>query len=134
MADNQALMRRFVDEYQTKGDEAVADELLADDFVDRSPFGPFSPDKAGVLQLFTFLRGAFPDLAAEIHDQVVDGDKVWTRKTFSGTHEGEFLGIPPTGKRVAWDVIDIVRMRDGRFVEHWNVVDAAGLMAQLGAA
>jgi predicted ester cyclase len=86
-----------------------------------------------VKQLFGMLRGAFPDLHAEIQDQTADGDKVWTRKTFKGTHRGDFMGIPPTGKEVAWDVIDIVRMRDGQFIEHWNVVDAMGLMAQLGA-
>ena len=68
------------------------------------------------------LRGAFPDLHAEIHDQLVDGDKVVTRKTFHGTHKGEFMGIAPTGREVAFDVIDIVRVRDGFMVEHWNVV------------
>ena len=56
-----------------------------------------------------------------------------TRKTFHGTHEGELLGIAPTGREVAFDVIDIVRVRDGLMVEHWNVVDAMGLMTQLGA-
>ena len=130
---NAAVVRRFVDEYQGTGKEEVALELLAPDFVDRSPFGPFSPDREGVLGLFRMLRGGFPDLHAEIHDQLVDGDKVVTRKTFHGTHKGELLGIAPTGRAVAWDVIDIVRVRDNVMVEHWNVVDALGLMTQLGA-
>jgi steroid delta-isomerase-like uncharacterized protein len=124
---------RFIDEFQTKGDVAVAAELLTDDFVDRTPFGPIPPTKAGVIQLFAMLRGAFPDLRAEVHDMLVDGDKVATRKTFHGTHDGEFMGIAPTGGAVSWDVIDIVRHRDGKLVEHWNVVDAYGLMHQLGA-
>ena len=83
--------------------------------------------------LFGMLFAAFPDLRAEIHDQLEDGDKVVTRKTFHGTHAGEFMGMPPTGRSVAWDVIDIVRVRDGQLAEHWNVVDALALMQQVGA-
>ena len=133
MSNEAAVVRRFVEEYQSTGDEAVALALLAPGFVDRSPFGPFPPNRDGVLALFQMLRGGLSDLHAEIHDQLVDGDKVVTRKTFHGTHDGELLGIPATGRTVAWDVIDIVRVRDGLMVEHWNVVDAYGLMAQLGA-
>jgi steroid delta-isomerase-like uncharacterized protein len=133
-ADLAAIQRRFVEEYQTGGDVAVGEELLADDFVDHTPFGTFSPDKAGVLALFAMLRGAFPDFRAEIHLMLEDGDKVVTRKTFHGTHRGDFVGIPPTGRTVAFDVIDIVRITDGKVCEHWNVVDAFGLMHQLGAA
>jgi steroid delta-isomerase-like uncharacterized protein len=131
--DVSLVVRRFVDEYQSKHNREVAEELLADDFVDRSPFGPFPPDRNGVIALFTMLFDAFPDLRAEIHDQVEEGDKVVTRKKFHGTHEGELMGIPPTGRAVAWDVIDIVRVREAKIVEHWNVVDALGLMQQLGA-
>jgi steroid delta-isomerase-like uncharacterized protein len=127
------VQRRFIEEFQTKGDVSVAEELLADDFVDHTPFGPFAPTRDGVIDLFATLRAAFPDLRAEVHDMLVEGDEVVTRKTFHGTHEGEFLGIPPTGNAVSMDVIDIVRQRDGRLVEHWNVVDAFGLMQQLGA-
>jgi steroid delta-isomerase-like uncharacterized protein len=133
MSDNQAIVRRFIEEYQTGGDECAAEEILADDFVDHSPFGPFAPDREGVKQLFAMLRAAFPDLRAEIRDQFASGDKVVTRKTFHGTNDGEFMGMPPTGKKVSFDVIDILRLRDGQFVDHWNVVDALGLMQQLGA-
>ena len=130
---NAAVVRRFVEEYQSGHDVTVAEELLADDFVDHSPFGPLSPDRNGVLALFGMLFAAFPDLRAEIHEQFSDGDTVITRKTFHGTHQGELMGIPPTGTEVAFDVIDIVRVRDGKMVEHWNVVDAMALMTQLGA-
>jgi steroid delta-isomerase-like uncharacterized protein len=99
-----------------------------------SPFGPLSPDRNGVLALFAMLRHAFPDLHAVIHDQAADGDKVWTRKTFHGTHGAEFMGAPASGRAVTFDVIDVVRVRDGKMVEHWNVVDALTLMQQLGAA
>jgi steroid delta-isomerase-like uncharacterized protein len=127
------VVRRFVEEYQSKHDVTVAEDLLADDFVDHCPFGPLSPDRDGVLALFGMLFAAFPDLHAEIHDQLVDGDKVVTRKTFLGTQDGQFMGMPPSGRSVAFDVIDIVRVRDGLMVEHWNVVDSMALMTQLGA-
>jgi steroid delta-isomerase-like uncharacterized protein len=129
---NKQVVRRFVEQYQSKHDVSVAEELLADDFVDRCPFGPFSADRNGVLALFAMLFGAFPDLHAAIHHQVAEGDLVVTRKTFHGTHQGEFMGVPPSGNAVAWDVIDIVRVSDGKMREHWNVVDALALMQQLG--
>jgi steroid delta-isomerase-like uncharacterized protein len=130
---SKAIQQRFIDEFQGAGDIAVAEELLADDFVDHSPFPGVPGTKEGVIQLFAMLRGAFPDLHAEVHDMLVDGDKVVTRKTFHGTNQGDFMGMPATGKPAAWDVIDIVRQRDGQLVEHWNLVDVYGLMAQLGA-
>lgn len=133
MADIKAAQRRFVEEYQSTGDVSVAEDMLADDFVDHTPFGPIPGTKEGVLQLFAMLRGAFPDLHAEIHELIAEGDKVVTRKTFRGTHEGEFMGIPPSGKKVAWDVIDIVQYKDDKMAAHWNVVDALSLIQQLGA-
>ncbi len=84
-------------------------------------------------QLFGLFRQAFPDFRAEILDQLADGDKVVTRKAFLGTHRGPFMGIPSTGNPVRFELIDIVRVEDGRIVEHWNVVDQMGLMRQLGA-
>ena len=120
--DNQAVVRRFVEEYQSAGhDVAVAEELLAQDFVDHSPFGPFSPDRNGVIALFSMFFEAFPDLHAVIHEQYADGDKVITRKTFHGTHTNDFMGIPATGGAVEFDVIDILTVRDGTMREHWNV-------------
>jgi predicted ester cyclase len=131
---NAAVVRRFVEEYQSGNhDVAVAQEILADDFVDHCPFGPFSPDREGVLAVFAYLFAAFDDFHAVIHLQVSDGDLVTTRKTFRGRHTGDFMGIPPTGTDVSFDVIDILRITDGRMREHWNVVDALGLMQQLGA-
>ncbi len=65
--------------------------------------------------------------------EVAEGDKVATLKTFSGTHEGELMGLPPIRRRVAFDIFDLLRIRDGKVVEHWGVYDIAGLMQQLGA-
>ena len=133
-SSNAAVVRRFVEEYQSGNhDLAVADDCLADDFVDHNPFGPFAPDRDGVFALFGYLFSAFDDFHAVIHVQVAEGDLVTTHKTFHGRHVGEFMGIPPTDTEVAFDVIDILRVRDGKMREHWNVVDAFGLMQQLGA-
>jgi predicted ester cyclase len=77
-------------------------------------------------------RGAFPDSYFTVEDMVAEGDKVVTRKTFHGTHEGEFMGIPPSGQAVRMGLIDIVRISEGRVVEHWSMGDTLGLMRQLG--
>jgi predicted ester cyclase len=87
-----------------------------------------------VRQQFDAFRAAFPDFRATIHDQIAEGDKVVTRKVFHGTHHGELMGVAPTGRPVEIEVIDIVRVKNGRIVEHWNVVDRLGLLQQLGVA
>lgn len=127
------VINRFIDEFQTGGDESAAQRLLARDFVDHTPFPGFGATREDVLTLFRVLRSAFPDLRAEVLEQLADGDRVATRKTFHGTHMGAFGGVDATGKRVAIRVFDIVRIADGQIHEHWNVVDVAGLFAQLAA-
>jgi predicted ester cyclase len=77
-------------------------------------------------------RQAFPDSYFTVEDMVAEGDKVATRKSFRGTHQGEFMGIPPTGQRVSIGLIDIVRIADRKVVEHWSMGDNLGLMQQLG--
>lgn len=129
---NKTIVRRFVEEFQNGGNESAAEELLAADFVDHSPFPGVSPDREGVKRLFAALRQAFPDLRARIHDQLAEKDRVATRKTFRGTHRGEFLGIAPTGRSVSFDVIDVVRVADGRIAEQWNIIDLMGLLQQIG--
>jgi predicted ester cyclase len=101
--------------------------------VTKNSFGiPTGPE--GMLHTFNkILRPALPDLIVEIHDQVAEGDKVTTRKTVRGTHRGVLFGIPPTNKPVAIDVIDIVRVKDGRHVEHWGVNTLASVLALLKA-
>ncbi len=73
------------------------------------------------------LQAAFPDIESVIHDQIAEGDMVVTRKTFRGTHVGDFMGIPATGKPVVIDAIDILRIADGQLAEHWTLVDMLGL-------
>ena len=77
-------------------------------------------------------RQAFPDSYFTVEDMLADGDKVATRKTFHGSPQGEFMGIPPTGQQVSMGLIDIVRIAEGRVVEHWSMGDNLGMMQQLG--
>jgi predicted ester cyclase len=126
------VVRRFVDEYQTGRRREAFDDLLDPNLIDHSrpPGAPGGADSAR--QQFEAFWAAFPDFRATILDQIAEGDKVVTRKVFHGTHEGELWGIPPTGREVEIHLIDIVRVADGRIVEHWNQVDRMGLMQQLG--
>jgi steroid delta-isomerase-like uncharacterized protein len=128
--ENKALVRRLVEGWQAGHQPDVAREILADDFVDRSGPVEHGAKEAGI-GWFSYMWQAFPDFSVTIKLQIAEGDLVATLKTFSGTHEGEFMGIPPTGKHVAFDVFDMLRVRDGQVVEHWNVEDLSSLMKQL---
>jgi len=131
---NKALVRQMVEEVFNRGNMSRADEFLAPDFVEREELPPGIPrDREGVKQLTIMLRSAFPDFKAAIDDIVAEGDKVVISQTWSGTHKGEFMGIPPTGKSVSFGVIDIIRIAGGKFVEHWGQMDSMGMMQQLGA-
>jgi len=130
--ENKAIVRRFVEEVQNRQNLGALNELFSPDFVDHSGISTLPPTLDGTKQFFTKLFTAFPDISATIHDQVADGDKVVTRKTFQGTHQGEYMGIPPTGKHVVVDVIDIFRILGGKITDHWAVADMLGLMQQLG--
>ena len=130
---NKALVRRLVEEAQVKGNLDVIDELLADDFIDHTPLEGLPGTREGVRMLFAALREAFNDLRVEISEQIAEGDKVATRKTFTGTHTGPFLGIPATGAPVRFEVIDILTFRGDKITEHRVVVDKLGLLRQLGA-
>jgi len=122
-----------MEEVFDRGNISLIDELFAPDFVEHEELPPGIPGGSeGVKQLSTMFRSAFPDFKATIDDMIAEGDKVVVRGTWSGTHEGEFMGIPPTGKRVSFGVIDIVRIEGGKFVEHWGQMDNMGLMQQLG--
>ena len=110
------------------------DELVSADFIEHEelpgvPAGPGAPR-----QFFETIFAAFPDFRYVVEDELVDGDKLVWRVRFTGTHQGEFLGIPGTGKRVDVKGIDIVRYVDGRAAEHWGVTDTLGMLQQLGVA
>ena len=131
---NKAIVRQMVEEIFNRGNMSRADEFLAPDFVEREELPPGIPrDREGVKQLTIMLHSAFPDFKATVDDIVAEGDKVVIRQTWSGSHRGEFMGIPPTGRSVSFGVIDIIRIAEGRCVEHWGQMDSMSLMQQLGA-
>jgi steroid delta-isomerase-like uncharacterized protein len=130
---NKALARRVLEEMFNKGNLDVADELLAPDYVDHDPTLPedvHGPE--GFKQYVATYRAAFPDLHVQIEDQIAEGDRVATRWTGTGTHNGELAGIAPTGKRVTLPGMEIVRIVNGKLVEGWESYDSGTLMRQLG--
>ena len=106
---------------------------MAADFVDHDPAGPIQgPGLEGVRQLFAGRWLAFPDVATTVEDQVSEGNKVVSRLTIAGTHQGELMGIPATGKSFSIEAIAIFRIEDGKIVERWAETDNIGTMQQLG--
>ena len=129
---NKAAARRFLEETD-RGNLDVIDELVSPDAVDHNPFPGQAPGAEGVRQVFAMLKAAFPDMSQSIQDMVAEGDRVAIRSTLHGTHRGEFLGIPATGKQVALPGIDIIRFdEEGKMIEHWGLFDVPLLMQQLG--
>ena len=129
---NKAVVRRFIEEVQNQKDWDTFDELHAPDFVNLSaPPGIPSDVEGGKMFLGAFVN-AFPDSHVTIDDMIAEGDRVVTKKTFTGTHTADFMGIAPTGKRVEIQYVDILRLRDGHITEHWLSMDQLSLMQQLG--
>ena len=91
-----------------------------------------TPDKAGVRKLYASIRNAFADFHAEIHWQLADGDRVTTYKTYYGTHEGPFLGIAPTHRKIHFESVDVMRVQNGKITDHWGVGNLLSLMQQIG--
>jgi steroid delta-isomerase-like uncharacterized protein len=130
--DHAATLRRAY-ELINAGDVAGFGELLADDLVEHEETPGLAPTKDGVLEFFRMYTAAFPDLRMDPEDVLPSGDKVVARVRVTGTHEGEFLGIPATGRGIDVQVIDIVRFGDdGLAHEHWGVFDVMAMMQQLG--
>jgi steroid delta-isomerase-like uncharacterized protein len=130
---NKALIRRLVEEVQNQHNVAAMDEFFAPSFVNYDIVAGLPDTLEGSKQLHRMLFAAFPDLKMTIHDQAAEGEKVWTRKIATGTHQGELFGIPATGKQVSWKIIDIMTIQNGKVTEHWVVADVMSLMQQLGA-
>ncbi len=137
--ENKAIVRRLVEEGFSLGDRVVLQEILGPDYVyhdlvwhPEPPGGAAHGDDAeGARQSMLRIRNAFPDSRWQVEDQVAEGDKVMTRSTFAGTHQGDFLGFPPTGRKVTIQIVVISRLENGKLVEHWALPDFFGLSRQL---
>jgi steroid delta-isomerase-like uncharacterized protein len=129
---NKSIVRAIYEVINT-GDFSKVDQLIAPDAVDHEA-PPGAPRGPAVLKEFvTTFRAAFPDLKISAEDMIADGDKVASRAVMRGTHKGEFMGVPATGKKFEIAGIDIIRFAGGKVVEHWGITDTLGLMQQLGA-
>jgi len=129
---NKATLRRVFEQGLNDNDEAVFDEVVAPSYVNHDLPAP-APGPEGFKQVLRQFRAAFPDMHVEIEQMVSEGDRVCTRGRFSGTHQGEFMGVAASGKRFEVGYIDIWRLEDGKAVENWVQIDMLGLMQQLGA-
>ena len=132
---NKAAFRRFHDAVNSGDAELIAkaiDEVVEPDVLIRTPLPVQATGAQALKEVFARLHRAFPDLHVTVEDVVAEGDKVVGRNSVTGTHQGEYMGLPATGKPVAYNEIFIFRFVDGRIAETWGVVDVVSQMRQLG--
>lgn len=131
----EAVVRRLIDEGFSQGRLDVVDQLVAPDMIEHQRRGPgHPPGPEGVKAVIRSLRGGFSDFRLAVQDLAVAGDIVWTRNIATGTHDGSFREHAPTARPIRIDVFDVMRVSDGRIVEHWGLPDQLGLLAQIGGA
>jgi len=130
---NKAAARKVLEVFST-GDLDVLDEFVAPNAIDHDAYNPHASEGAeGQKKTIAMYRDAFPDLQMTVEDQIAEGDMVATRWTAVGTHQGEVMGIPASGKTTTVTGIGIDRFEDGKIVEAWNNWDTLGMMQQIGA-
>jgi steroid delta-isomerase-like uncharacterized protein len=131
--ENKAIFRRYVEEVGNEGNLDLVDEIFSD-YASHQPDGSvLERGPEDVKRFMGEFRSAFPDFHTTIEDQIAEDDKMVTRWTMRGTHEGEFRGIAPTGRQISVTGIGIFRFSDGKVVESWDNFDQLGMMQQLGA-
>lgn len=130
--DQAAAVQQLYDLVNAGDIEGFGDHL-ADDFVEHEELPGIAPTKEGVKEFFRAQKAGFPDLRFDVEELITGGDRVVARVRYRGTHQGEFMGIPATGKGVDVQLIDIMRVSDDGLVrEHWGVIDSLAMMQQLG--
>jgi steroid delta-isomerase-like uncharacterized protein len=130
--ENKAVVRRFIKEVWNEHNQSITDEVVAADYLNHAAPPEHQRGITGAKRTLDWLMAAFPDTRFDIEGIIADGDMVAIRGTNSGTHEGEFAGIPPTGKHYAVEHMHWFRVADGKITEHWAVRDALGMRQQLG--
>jgi len=134
LESNKVVARRMADEVFCHGNMQTFDELFADDYVNHKMPVPGIPgNKAGFRQLVLATRQAFPDVKVEVQDIVAEGEFAVFHDVVRATSQGDFMGVPPNGKRIEWTEIHFLRIVGGRIVEHWSNFDQLGILRQLGA-
>ena len=131
---NVAAFRRVMEEGFSRGNLDAVDEVVSAEYREHERGPGLDLGRTGLKEIIQRLRVAFPDLEATVIDVVGNGEKMCFRVRYQGTQDGEMLGIPPTGRQVTWESIDIVRFdHDGTLLEHWGLLDRLGVLEQLGA-
>jgi steroid delta-isomerase-like uncharacterized protein len=131
--DPEHVTRRLIEEGFSAGRLEVADELVAEDIVEHQDFGPdHAAGSEGVKAVIRSLRTGFSDFSLVIEDVAVAGDTVWIRNRATGTHDGMFAGVPASGRSMNITVFDVLRVVEGRIVEHWGVPDRLQALIQIG--
>jgi steroid delta-isomerase-like uncharacterized protein len=132
LEQNKALVRSYYDRVLAGRDASVLEDLLDPEFISHGPGGA-TAGVEGYTTAVAQTHAAFPDLVVTIHDQVAEADKVVTRWSATGTQTGPYVGVPASHQVVTVSGIHIHRLRDGRFLEHWEEIDALGALRQIGA-
>jgi len=128
LEENKTIVRRWIEAYNKRNLD-LFDEFIAPDYVDHTN----KVGREGLKQLFDMGLKGFPDWHETIEDIIAEGDKVWVRLAYTGTHTGEFMGLPPTGKKITSKAVDIYRIVNGKLAEYWNVTDNINIFKQIGA-
>lgn len=128
LEENKAIVRRFIEAYNKRNLDLI-DDFVAANYVDHTN----KVDREGLKQLFDMGLTAFPDWHETIEDIIAEGDKVWVRLAYTGTHKGEFMGLAPTGKKITSKAVDIYHIVNGKLAEYWNVTDNVNIFKQIGA-
>jgi C-1 hydroxylase len=127
LEENKAIVRKAIEAINKK-DLSLLDDLVAPNYFDHIA----KQGQELIKQLIVMLYKGFPDYHATIEDIIAEGDKVWARVTYTGTHKGEYLGFPPSGKKISYNSVTIKRVVDGKMVEGWTVNDMLDFLKQLG--
>jgi steroid delta-isomerase-like uncharacterized protein len=131
--DNKDVARRIWEEFRGQGKMELADELLTADYVGHDSNDPNDiPGPAGAKEQLSMYRGAFPDMSATVSDQDENGDEVTSSWTVTGTHDGDLMGVPPTGKKIESKGTTRARIADGKIAEEWHEWSMADMLQQLG--
>ena len=129
--DNKKVVLRFNKEFLEKGNAEVLKEIVDENFINHTAPGNIPKDVNGIIQFVNMLHKAFTDMRIDIHEQIGEGNVVATRKTIYATHTGEIMGHAPSGKKVIMNVIDMVRLKDGKYIEHWGRNDIMQVIESL---
>ena len=129
--ENKQVVIRFNKEFLEQGNTDILKEIVDEHFTNHTIPSNFPNDVTGLIQFAKILHKGFPDLKVEIDQQVGENDLVSSLKTITGTHLGEIMGHQPTGKKVKMTVIDMVRIKDGKYIDHWAKNDVMEIIQKL---